>query len=89
VIDFSSVDDIGEDVNVGGIVLEDAGLEGGVAKGEEALSILENVVTRKQFVNDLCEVSRHLIISHFSLLLICINVSKVPFIFHCCSCKVS
>lgn len=37
------------------IVLEDSGVEGGVARGDEALSILHNSKTRNQFINELME----------------------------------
>jgi len=37
------------------IVLEESGVEGGVAKGSEALSVLHNSKTRNQFIDELME----------------------------------
>lgn len=39
-----------------GIVVEAAGQEGGVASGREALTILDNPVTRNDFIDQLLEV---------------------------------
>jgi hypothetical protein len=52
-IDFS-IDTV--ELDASGIVLEEDGIEGGVARNEEALSIFDNIATRRQFVYDLCEV---------------------------------
>lgn len=49
-IDFSI-----DAVTTAGIVLEEDGLEGGVARGEDALSILENPETRNFFIDELLE----------------------------------
>lgn len=46
-------------VETAGIVLEEDGLEGGTARGEDALSILENPETRNFFIDELVEVSLH------------------------------
>ena len=46
-----------EEVETAGITVEDDGIEGGVARNEEALSILENSQTREEFINELVEVS--------------------------------
>jgi len=46
-----------EDEDISGIVIEQDGIEGGVARGEEALSILENKETRNFFLDDVYEVS--------------------------------
>lgn len=40
-----------------GITLEEDGVEGGVARNEEALSVLENPETRNFFIDELLEVS--------------------------------
>lgn len=40
-----------------GITLEGSGTNGGVAKGEEAMTMLNNADTRARFMNDLLEVS--------------------------------
>jgi hypothetical protein len=48
--------DFSVDVETSGIVLEEDGLEGGVARGEEAMSILENPETRNFFIDELLEV---------------------------------
>lgn len=48
-IDISSVD-------IQGITLEDSGMAGGVAKGNEALTVLDNPVYREQFLDELFEV---------------------------------
>lgn len=40
-----------------GIVVETAGHEGGVATGSDAYTILDNPVTRSEFINQLFEVS--------------------------------
>ena len=45
-----------EEVETAGITLEDDGIEGGVARNEEALSVLENSQTREEFMNELVEV---------------------------------
>lgn len=50
-IDFSLVDD----VDTSAIVLEEGGMEGGVAKDEEALSVLDNRRTRALILDDLLE----------------------------------
>jgi len=50
-IDFGVVDD----VDTSAIVLEEGGMEGGVAKDEEALSILDNRRTRALIIDDLLE----------------------------------
>jgi len=55
-IDFS-VDPV--EFHASGIVVEEHGLEGGVARDEEALSILENIDTRNQFMDDLYEVGKY------------------------------
>lgn len=39
-----------------GIVVEGQGLSGGVARGEDALSLLDNPSTRNQFIDQLVEV---------------------------------
>ena len=52
-IDFS-IDAV--EIDASGIVLENDGVDGGVARNEEALSILENITTRRLFIHDLCEV---------------------------------
>jgi len=50
-IDFS-MDPVG--FHASGILVEEGhGLEGGVAKDEEALSISENIYTRDQFMDDI------------------------------------
>ena len=40
-----------------GIVVESSGTEGGVAKGKEALTLLDNPVSRNKFIDELMEVS--------------------------------
>jgi len=47
------------EVETSGIVLEDDGLEGGVARNEEALSLLENPETRNFFIDELLEVRKY------------------------------
>ena len=54
VIDFS-IETV--DLDSSGIVLEEGGCEGGVARHEDALSILENADTRGQFLDEIIEVS--------------------------------
>jgi hypothetical protein len=39
-----------------GIVVEDSGISGGVAKNEEAYSILDSPVHREQFLDEIYEV---------------------------------
>ncbi|XP_018335981.1 CDK5 regulatory subunit-associated protein 3 [Agrilus planipennis] len=43
-----------------GIVVENSGLDGGIARGEEALTILDNPKTRDRILNDLIELSAFL-----------------------------
>lgn len=50
-IDFSTT----EDAELG-IVVQEAGVEGGVAKDNEALSVLDYRKTRNMFLDDLAEV---------------------------------
>ncbi|ODN00152.1 CDK5 regulatory subunit-associated protein 3 [Orchesella cincta] len=57
-IDFS-VDNL--EVETCGIVLEEDGVEGGVARNEEALSLLENPETRNFFIDELLELEGFLI----------------------------
>ncbi|XP_072393463.1 CDK5 regulatory subunit-associated protein 3 [Diabrotica undecimpunctata] len=47
------------DINLeeSGIVVEKTGIDGGVAKGEEALTILDNPKTQEQIINSLMELS--------------------------------
>lgn len=47
------------DVNLeeSGIVVEKTGIDGGIAKGEEALTILDNPKTQEQIINSLMELS--------------------------------
>lgn len=52
-IDFS-IDNV--DIQTAGIVIEDGGMEGGVARNEEAMSILSNSETRGQFIDEIVEV---------------------------------
>ena len=53
-IDFSTTEDA-----LAGIVVQEAGVEGGVAKDNEALTLLDYHKTRSMFVDDIMEV--HLI----------------------------
>ncbi|XP_050304864.1 CDK5 regulatory subunit-associated protein 3 [Anthonomus grandis grandis] len=43
-----------------GIVVEQSGQDGGIARGQEALTILDNPETREQIINDLCELESFL-----------------------------
>ena len=50
-IDFSSTEDA-----LAGIVIEETGVEGGVAKDNEALTLLDYHKTRNMFIDDISEV---------------------------------
>lgn len=39
-----------------GIVVEEQGVAGGVARGQDALTLLDNPATRNQFIDQLVEV---------------------------------
>lgn len=63
--EFSVIDwgDVGEpqfvdDVSLeeSGIVVADSGLDGGVARGEEAFTVLDNPFHRDQFIDEVFEV---------------------------------
>lgn len=41
-----------------GIVVSDSGLDGGVARGEEAYTVLDNPFHRDQFIDEVFEVCR-------------------------------
>ena len=46
-----------EEVETSGITLEDDGIEGGVARHDEALTVLENTQVREEFINEIVEVN--------------------------------
>ena len=50
-IDFSTTEDA-----LAGIVVQEAGVEGGVAKDNEALTLLDYHKTRNMFIDDIMEV---------------------------------
>ena len=54
-IDWDNVDGINQNENLVDIVIEDSGVEGGVARGTEALSILDNRRTRNLILDELYE----------------------------------
>lgn len=54
-IDFSTTEDA-----LAGIVVQEAGVEGGVAKDNEALTLLDYHKTRNMFIDDIMEVFIHL-----------------------------
>ncbi|XP_018579423.1 CDK5RAP3-like protein [Anoplophora glabripennis] len=60
--DFEIVthEDIEINLEESGIVVEKSGIDGGVAKGDEALTILDNPKTREQIINNLMELSAFL-----------------------------
>ncbi|KAJ8922458.1 hypothetical protein NQ315_004405 [Exocentrus adspersus] len=60
--DFEIVthEDLEINLEESGIVVEKSGMDGGVAKGEEALTILDNPKTREQIINNLVELSAFL-----------------------------
>lgn len=57
------------DVNLeeSGIVVEESGVDGGIARGEEALTILDNPNTREKIINDLLEIDSFLKLRVFEL----------------------
>ena len=50
-IDFTTTEDV-----LAGIVVQDAGVEGGVAKDNEALTLLDYHKTKNMFIDDIMEV---------------------------------
>lgn len=52
-VDFSATEDA-----LAGIVIQETGVEGGVAKENEALSLLDYHKTRNMFIDDIAEVLR-------------------------------
>lgn len=60
--DFEIVthEDLEINLEESGIVVEKSGIDGGVAKGDEALTILDNPKTREQIINNLVELSAFL-----------------------------
>ncbi|CAH0546182.1 unnamed protein product [Brassicogethes aeneus] len=55
---FEMVNHLDVDINLeeSGIVVEKSGLDGGIARGDEALTILDNPKTREQIINNLMEI---------------------------------
>lgn len=58
-IDESNADEINFDISLkdSGITVESCGMEGGVAKNSEALTVLDSPTYREQFLDELFEVN--------------------------------
>ena len=54
-IDWDNIDGLENNEGLGDIVIEDSGVEGGVARGDESLSILDNRRTRNLILDELHE----------------------------------
>jgi len=65
-IDWGDLDSTSNDIDYGisleesGIVVENPQLDGSIARGNEALSILDNYQTRNEFINDILELESFL-----------------------------
>lgn len=64
IVDYSDVD---VNLEESGIIVEKSGTDGGVARGEEALTILDNPKTREQIINNLMELNAFLKLRLFEL----------------------
>lgn len=53
---FSQDIDYGISLEESGIVVESPQMDGSIARGNEALSLLDNYETRNEFMNDILEV---------------------------------
>ncbi|XP_049819769.1 CDK5 regulatory subunit-associated protein 3 [Aethina tumida] len=65
--EFEIVNHVDINLEESGIVLEKSGLDGGIARGEEALTILDNPKTREQIINNLMEIQAFLKIRLFEM----------------------
>nr|XP_022906943.1 CDK5RAP3-like protein [Onthophagus taurus] len=67
--DFEIVDHVDLDINLeeSGIVVEKSGLDGGIAKNDKALTILDNPKTQDQVLNDLIELRAFLIMRLYEM----------------------
>lgn len=59
---FEIIDQVDFDINLeeSGIVVENSGLDGGVARGNDALTVLDNPKTREMIINELLELEAFL-----------------------------
>lgn len=60
-IDESNADEINFDISLkdSAITVESSGMEGGVARNSEALTVLDSPIHREQFLDELFEVKAH------------------------------
>lgn len=60
--EFEIVDHVDMDINLeeSGIIVENSGIDGGIARGKDAYTILDNPKTRDQITNDLMELETFL-----------------------------